>query len=305
MTDLADVRWIHGSARRGRHEDPPIQVHRYDEDTVLLRQSKSTSFEAPFLFLLLGRARALLLDTGATEDRGRFPLREVVDRLVDEWLSTHPDVDPAAYQLVVAHTHGHGDHVAGDGQLAGRPRTTVVGRELDAVQQFFGFTDWPAQVVRFDLGGRVLEITGIPGHHRASIAVHDPATSFLLTGDTVYPGRLYVGDPPAFLDSLDRLVELAATRRVTHVLGCHVEMTSTPGRDYPIGTTYQPDEAPWPMTVEQLHAVRDAARSLAGKPGAHRYDDFAIWNGPCRLATARQLLRTLWARVRPPRRQTA
>jgi hydroxyacylglutathione hydrolase len=301
VTDLADVRWFHGSPRRGRQEDPPIQVHRYDEDTVLLRQSKSTSFEAPFLFLLLGKERALLLDTGATKDPARLPLRDVVDTLLDEWLAAHPDVDAAAYRLVVAHTHGHGDHVAGDDQLAGRQRTTVVGRELAAVQAFFGFTDWPVQVVPFDLGGRVLEVIGIPGHHRASIAVHDPATSFLLTGDTVYPGRLYVEDAPAFVDSLDRLVDLAATRAVTHVLGCHVEMTSTPGRDYPIGTTYQPDEAPWPMTVEQLRAVRDAARSLAGKPGAHRYDDFAIWNGPCRLATARQLLSTLWARVRPTR----
>jgi hydroxyacylglutathione hydrolase len=305
VTELADVRWIHGAPRRGRTADPPIQVHWYDDDTVLLRQSKSTSFEAPFLFLLFGRERALLLDTGATKDPDRFPLRQVVDTLLAEWLAAHPDVDAAAYELVVAHTHGHGDHVAGDDQLAGRARTTVVGRELEAVQTFFGFTDWPVQVVPFDPGGRVLEVTGIPGHHRASVAVHDPATSFLLTGDTVYPGRLYVEDPAAFVDSLDRLVGIAATRTVTRVLGCHVEMTSTPGRDYPIGTTYQPDEAPWPMTVEQLHAVRRAARSLAGKPGAHRYDDFAIWNGPCRLATARQLLSALWTRVGPARDRQA
>jgi glyoxylase-like metal-dependent hydrolase (beta-lactamase superfamily II) len=301
VTALADVRWIHGTPRRGRLEDPLIQVHRHDDDTVLMRQSKSTSFEAPFLFLLLGRERALLLDTGATKDVERFPLGRVVDSLLDEWLAANPDVDASAYELVVAHTHGHGDHVAGDDQLADRPRTTVVSRELDAVQQFFGFTDWPAQVVPFDLGGRVLEVTGIPGHHRASIAVHDPATGLLLTGDTVYPGRLSVEDPPAFLDSLDRLVAFAATRDVSHVLGCHVEMTSTPGRDYPLGTTYQPHEARWPMTVEQLHAVRDAARSLSGRPGAHMYADFAIWNGPCRSAVARQLVRALGNRLRPRR----
>jgi glyoxylase-like metal-dependent hydrolase (beta-lactamase superfamily II) len=212
VTALADVRWIHGTPRRGQLEDPLIQVHWHDDGTVLLRQSKSTSFEAPFLFLLLGRERALLLDTGATKDPERFPLRRTVDTLIGEWLAAHPDVDASAYELVVAHTHGHGDHVAGDEQLADRPRTIVVSRELDAVQQFFGFTDWPAQVVTFDLGGRALEITWFPGHHRASVAVHDPATGFLLTGDTVYPGRLYVEDPPAFLESLDRLVELAATR---------------------------------------------------------------------------------------------
>ena len=65
----------------------------------------------------------------------------------------------------------------------------------------------------FDLGGRVLEVTGIPGHHEAAIAVYDPWTGFLLTGDTVYPGRLYVRDMPAFMDSLDRLVAFAAAGR--------------------------------------------------------------------------------------------
>jgi hypothetical protein len=78
-------------------------------------------------------------------------------------------------------------------------------------------------------------------------------------------------------------------------------MTSTPGRDYALGTTYQPREAAWPMSVAQLVAVRDAARSLAGKAGAHTYDDFAIWNGPCHGAALRQVARGLWGRLRPPR----
>jgi hypothetical protein len=88
---------------------------------------------------------------------------------------------------------------------------------------------------------------------------------------------------------------------VTHVLGCHVEMTSTPRRDYPLGATYQPHEAPWPMTVAQLVAVRDAARSVADRRGAHVFDDVAIWNGPCHGAALRQVARGLWSRLRPPR----
>ena len=104
---------------------------------------------------------------------------------------------------------------------------------------------------------------------------------FLLTGDTVYPGRLYVQDMPAFIDSLDRLVRLAESRGVRHVMGCHIEMSRSPGRDYPLGTTYQPEEPPLQMTVDQLRAVRDAAvMAVAGSPGAHSFDDFAIFNGP-------------------------
>jgi hydroxyacylglutathione hydrolase len=165
-----DVTWIHGAPPRRAAGDPPIQVHRYDEHTVILRQSKSIHYEAPFLYLLFGNARALLLDTGATADPERFQLRRTIDELIGDWLTRHPREQ---YELIVAHTHGHGDHVAGDGQFAGRASTTVVGRDVAAVQAFFGFTGWPDQVVTFDLGGRVLDVTGSPGHHRAAITIYD------------------------------------------------------------------------------------------------------------------------------------
>jgi glyoxylase-like metal-dependent hydrolase (beta-lactamase superfamily II) len=293
------VRWNYGSRSRSRNTDPKIQVHSCDAHTFILRQNKTVSYEAPFLFLFCGNDRALLLDTGATAEPGTFPLRDTVDRILAGWLAEHPR---DGYQLVVGHTHGHGDHVAGDGQFADRPDTTVVGRDVAAVREFFGFTDWPAQIVTVDLGGRVLEVTGSPGHHPAAITVYDPWSGFLVTGDTVYPGRLYVPDFPAFVASLERLTDFASTRPVTHVLGCHIEMTAEPGRDYPIGTTFQPDEPPLQLTVGQLTEVRDAAVAVAGKPGAHVFDAFIIYNGPCRSAIARQLARRLWQRVHPRRR---
>lgn len=296
-----DVRWIHGARAKRRNSDPPIQVHSCDQHTIILRESKSVSPEAPFLYLLFGNDRALLLDTGATADPAKFPLRATVDQLVAEWLARNPR---AAYQLAVAHTHGHNDHVAGDAQFSGRPATTVVSRELDAVQRFFGFTSWPEQIVTFDLGGRVLDVTGSPGHHQAAITVYDRWSGFLLTGDTVIPGRLYAFDFPRFLASLDRLVALADSRVITRVLGCHIEMTRQPGRDYPLGATYQPDEQVLQMTVAQLRDVHAAARSVAEKQGVHRFDDFVIYNEPGKLdllsLIARGLLhkaqQSLWPR---------
>jgi hypothetical protein len=98
---------------------------------------------------------------------------------------------------------------------------------------------------------------------------------------------------------MDRMVEFARRRQVTHVMGCHIEMTRQPGRDYPLGCTYQPDEPPLQMTVQQLTAVRDAARSVADKPGVHVFDDFLIMNGPYRGYVAKLMLRGLWARIWP------
>ena len=42
-----NVTWIHGSQRKGSMRDPPIQVHYYDQHTVIMRESKDVSFEAP------------------------------------------------------------------------------------------------------------------------------------------------------------------------------------------------------------------------------------------------------------------
>jgi hydroxyacylglutathione hydrolase len=294
MAGSMDVRWIHGAPAGRRSSDPPVQVHHYDPHTVIMRQSKSVNYEAPFLYLLFGNDRALLLDTGATADAAKFPIRATVDQLVAEWLAQHPR---DAYQLVVAHTHGHNDHVAGDGQFADRPATTVVSRELDAVQRYFGFTDWPEQIVTFDLGGRLLDVTGSPGHHRAAITIYDRWTGFLLTGDTVLPGRLYSFDFPQFLASLDRMVALADSRVVTQVLGCHIEMTRKPGHDYPLGATYQPDERALEMSVAQLKEVRAAARSVAERRGVHRFDDFAIYNQPGRRDHLKLVARGLLHKV--------
>lgn len=268
------VSWFHGSRSRGKGSAPPIQVHAYDPHTYILRQSKSVHFEAPFMYLLFGNERAFLLDTGATKDAGQFPLRAMVDGIMDGWLEIHPR---DSYELVVAHSHRHSDHVAADDQFAKRPDTILV--KADDTIDFFGFVEWPGDVVRFDLGGRVLDVTGIPGHDHRSIAVFDPWSGFLLTGDTVYPGRLYALDMPSFAESMERLVEFAEARTVTHVMGCHIEQSRTPRRDYHIGCTYQPNEADLPMTMNQLRDVRDATRKVKDRPGIHVFDDFSIYNG--------------------------
>jgi hydroxyacylglutathione hydrolase len=80
-------------------------------------------------------------------------------------------------------------------------------------------------------------------------------------------------------------------------------MTTEPGRDYPIGATFQPDEPPLQMGPDRLTAVRDAARSVADEPGVHAFDDFIIYNGRCRLARARLIGRGLCRKVLPGRRE--
>ena len=271
-----DVSWIHGSESAKHNTDPDIQVHAYDEHTFVLRQNMAVNYEAPFMFLLFGARRAVLIDTGATAEAEFFPLRRVVDGLIDDWLATHPRDD---YGLLVLHTHPHGDHVAGDAQFADRPGTLVVDAGRRSAWEFFGFDDDSgagSTVARVDLGGRVLECWPSPGHHGAAVTFYDAYTGILFTGDTVYPGRLYVHDWPAFVRTIDRLIQFCAAHPVSHILGCHIEMSRDPGVDYPIYTTYQPDEPPLQLAPEHLEELRRAIDVVYERQGRHVFPSFVI-----------------------------
>jgi glyoxylase-like metal-dependent hydrolase (beta-lactamase superfamily II) len=271
-----DVQWIHGSISAKHNTDPDIQVHAYNEHTYILRQNKAVSFEAPFMYLFLGNDRAMLIDTGATESPEFFPLRATVDQIIDQWLLQHPREH---YEMIVAHTHLHLDHFMADEQFSDRPHTQVVGLSLEATQAFYGFTHWPHEIIDFDLGDRILKIMGSPGHEAAEVSIYDTYTGILVTGDIFYPGRLYVEDWEAFQDSIERLIVFTETHPISHVMGCHVEMSRTPGKDYKRRTTYQPNEVPPQMTVAQLKSVRKAIAEINGQFGIHVFSDYIIFNG--------------------------
>src|SRR4051812_10875287 len=205
VTSLESVRWIHGAPHCRDSTDPPIQVHSFDADTFILRLSKCFSFEGNFLYLLFGDSRAILLDTGARPDPTSvnqvLPIRRVVDGIVDRWLDVR-GLD--GIQLVVAHTHSHGDHVFWDKQFQERPRTTVVPATLSGVRGFFRLLDWPDGQADLDLGGRTVTVFPIPGHEASHIATYDRRTQVLLTGDMLYPGLLTVRDWVAYRRSAAR-----------------------------------------------------------------------------------------------------
>lgn len=272
-TNLYKTKWISGSADCTKNTDAPIQVVQYNYNTWILRENKCVNYEAPFMFLFMGKQKALLMDDGATFSAAKFPIQATVDSLVKLWerkISTK-------VELIVAHTHSHGDHTAGDGQFKGKPNTTVVGIKVEDIKTFFKIDNWPQQISKIDLGDRVLDIVPIPGHHATCIAVYDHETKILLSGDSFYPGRLYVKDWPAFKESTQRLTNFATSHKVSYILGNHVEMTSAPGKDYPIGTTYQPDEHILPLKTKTLIELNEALIKLGDKPKRETHNDFIIY----------------------------
>ena len=270
--DLNVQNWIHGSQNCENNIDPPIQVVKYNSCTYILRQNRCTNYEAPFMFLFFGENKALLMDTGATQEDDIFPLYETVNTIINDWSKKNGEVE-----LIVAHTHKHGDHYAGDGQFKGKPNTSVIDLEVNDVQDFFKISNWPEEIVDYDLGNRMMKIIPIPGHQASSIAVYDTSTKILLTGDTFYPGRLYINDWIAFKMSIERLVKFTDINEVSTILGNHIEMTQTAGVDYPMGTSYQPKEHQLPLSVLTLKELSRALTKLGDTTTKKIHDSFIIY----------------------------
>ncbi len=241
---LAEKVWHHGSDNCTENHDPALEVYRFDADTYILRQNKCINFEAPFIYVLFGQHMALVLDTGATADPSQFPLYETVRRLAAQ--RGQPEI-----RIHVAHSHSHGDHTAADPQFRGKAGITLVEPNAKAVREYFGFSTWPNGIARVDLGGRLLEVVPAPGHQDEGIAVYDSRTGWLLTGDNLYPGRLYVRNWDEYRSSIARLVRFSKERRVSAVLGAHIEMSSS-GKLFEAGSTFQPNEANLALAPEDL-----------------------------------------------------
>lgn len=233
--------WIHGSESAMDNTDPAIQVHRYNEHTYILRENKAINYEGAFMYLLFGNNVALLIDQGSTSSPALFPLRKVVDDIVANWTQQYASAD---VQLIVANSHLHGDHYAAWNQFVDRPNTVMVGLTHEEMMAFWGFSEYPEERVEYDLGGRLLLLTGTPGHQSSEIAIYDGWTDLLYTGDMFYRGRLYLEDWDAWAASILRLRRLADEVPVAHLVNNHIEMTREAGVDYPIGTTWQPAVSP-------------------------------------------------------------
>jgi hydroxyacylglutathione hydrolase len=255
-------------------EVPEWQVQEYNENLYLLRQSGCTDYEKPFIFLFFGKDRAMLLDTGSR----RGNLAPELHRVVKNWLLREKRT---SIPLVVVHTHSHSDHVAGDEEVQAikdpAMPVTFVPAELEATKKLYGIQRWPEDIGKIDLGNRILDVIPIPGHNAVGVAIYDRDTAILFTGDSLYPGRLYVEDFNAFQASTERMVRFTQEKPVAHILGNHIEQTRTPFIDYPVGTIYQPQEHQLDLSRGSLLELEDGLLSLHGRPARLALRDFTIW----------------------------
>jgi glyoxylase-like metal-dependent hydrolase (beta-lactamase superfamily II) len=198
-----DVHWNEGSKDCVKNPQPPLQVHRYNAQTFILRESLCATYEAPFIYLLIGKTKALLIDTGAVADAKTMPLAQTVISLLANEGSKLP--------LMVAHTHGHLDHRSGDDQFLALPDVEVVPTDLGSVKSRLGIADWPNGIGQIDLGDRVIDVIPTPGHYASHVAYYDRQTGLFFSGDFLLPGRLLIQDTEADLRARDVSLNLLSS----------------------------------------------------------------------------------------------
>jgi glyoxylase-like metal-dependent hydrolase (beta-lactamase superfamily II) len=297
----------HGSSSCVNHAnaEPNIYKFKYNADTFILRENKCFNFEANFIYVFFGHDKVLIQDTGSVPQgytkpkfTAEFPIADTIEGIITEWLAAHPNADGSArtrdsIELLVTHTHSHGDHVSGDYQFknpdgSAKPGTRVAGLRPSDVATFFGLQNWPNQGGSIDLGGRVIDVLPIPGHESAHVALYDHKTGFLQTGDTLYPGHIFIQDWTAFRASTARLASWVKEtdssgkllRPISHVMGTHIEKRPTTGAAsfYPYPSWIQEPERKLELTAAHVDFEAQQAASLGPNVPNHEvfFDDFSI-----------------------------
>ena len=251
--------WDSGLKGGQAHPHAPIEVHALDARTFILRENLCDTWEAPFLYLLVGSRGALLIDTGDLADPAAMPLARTVLGLL-----------PAQFPLTVLHSHSHLDHRAGDGQFQALAGVTVVPADFEHVRAHFRFQDWPQGRAEVDLGDRIVDVLPTPGHHKAHLVFYDRTTATLFSGDFLLPGRLLVEDWRAYQASALRLAAFLRDRPVTAILGGHIEKDQS-GALFPWQSSYHPSEGPLALSK---------ADALALPAALARFNGFYTETGP-------------------------
>jgi len=186
-------------------------------------------------YLILGKSRALLFDTGM----GISDIKKLTGELT-------------RLPVVVLNSHTHDDHVGGNWQFdyvygmdTEFTRKNAKGSREDAQAEIapgeicgqlpagfnrnaYATRPWSIKTYihdgdRIDLGERSLEVVATPGHTPDALSLLDRSNGLLFTGDTYYPAPIWLFRPETDLDayknSVRKLVSLAP--QIKLVLGAH------------------------------------------------------------------------------------
>jgi len=222
-------------------------------------------------YLIVGGNKALLFDTGM----GISNIQAVVAGLT-------------RLPVSVLNSHTHNDHVGDNwrfsdvyGMDTDFTRANARGSREDAQAELapgeicgalplnfdvkayatkpFHITHWLHDGDKMDLGGRVLQVIGTPGHTPDEIALLDEKNGLLYTGDTFYQGPIYLYRPETDLEAY-----VASVRKLAAMIP-HLQLL-LPSHNVPVA-----DPGYLPKVVAAMQQVRRGEVKAIDKDGKHEY----------------------------------
>jgi glyoxylase-like metal-dependent hydrolase (beta-lactamase superfamily II) len=222
-------------------------------------------------YLVIGRDRALLFDTGM----GISNIQAVV-------------VGLTKLPVSVVNSHTHNDHVGDNWRFSDVygldtdfTRANARGSKEDAQAELapgeicgalpagfdakayatkpFHITHWLHDGDTMDLGGRTLKVIGTPGHTPDAIALLDDKNGLLFTGDSFYLGPIYLYRPETDLDAY------VASMQKLGALAPHLQLL-LPSHNTPVA-----DPSYLPKVVAAIQQVRRGEVKSVATDGKHEY----------------------------------
>ncbi len=249
-SDAISPEWCDALPRAGYASLDRIEVESdwfeaWDVGTGVIALYEPKQWQEVISYLVLGRDRALLFDTGM----GIARISDVVRQLTD-------------LPVTVLNSHTHMDHIGGNAEFSSilamdteytrsraegltneRVREELAPSALCAPlpsgvrQDNYAIRPWRITEVAtdghtIDLGGRILEVVALPGHTPDAIALLDAEAGYLWTGDSFYEGPIWLFAPEtdrtSYAASVDRMAELSS--RLTRVFPGHNTPVASPSR---------------------------------------------------------------------------
>jgi hypothetical protein len=85
-----------------------------------------------------------------------------------------------------------------------------------------------------------------------------------------------------YRDSIDRVASFTRDKRVSWILGAHVEVTTKPGELIPDGAPTHPDEHVLGISYSNLPELQTALRAMGDNLVQEAHHDFVIFPKPAR-----------------------
>ncbi|MBS1527495.1 MAG: MBL fold metallo-hydrolase [Bacteroidetes bacterium] len=212
-----------------------FKVYDVGHDTYAI--DEPYNWEETIAYLILGKDKALLFDTGMGLDTISLVIKELTK-----------------LPIIVLNSHTHPDHIGGNNEFSdifamntrytrinaakGYPHNDVKWEVSPASfciaslphEDTANYHIKPFKVAQFinegfeiDLGGRTIKVIATPGHTPDAICLYDKQAGYLWCGDSFYEGPILLTghgtDLRAYQQSINRMAQLAA--KSTRVLPAH------------------------------------------------------------------------------------